>query len=81
MEKFSDTIPPQEPVADAQPPKKDEHDNGDAEARSIRAGENDLLKGEIVDLVLAAKMNLVNDVSAHKHCLAGNRVLTAIEGH
>jgi hypothetical protein len=81
MEKFSDTIPPQEPVADAKPPKRDDDDNGDAEARSIRAGENDLLKGEIVDQVLAAKMNLVNDVSAHKQCLVGNRVLTAIEGH
>lgn len=71
MEKLSDTIPPQEPqqpVADAQPPKKDD---GDADARSIRAGENDLLKGEVVDLVLAAKMNLVNDVSAHKKPSSG----------
>lgn len=34
-----------------------------AEDRSIGHGENDLLGGEKVDAVLAAKMILVNDVS------------------
>jgi hypothetical protein len=32
--------------------------------RSIAHGENDLLGGERVDQVLAAKMNLINDVSS-----------------
>lgn len=78
MDKVSDANPPPYPGPDAQPLKKDD---GDTEERSIRAGENDLLQGEIVDQVLAAKMNLVNDVSAHKKSLLGNRELTAIEGH
>ena len=34
------------------------------EERSIQHGENDLLGGEKVDAVLAAKMSLINDVSA-----------------
>lgn len=34
------------------------------EERSIQHGENDLLGGEKVDEVLAAKMILINDVSA-----------------
>lgn len=50
--------PPYE--ADAQQAKKDD---GHDDLRSIRSDENDLLKGEIIDRVLAAKMNLVNDVS------------------
>lgn len=37
-----------------------------AEDRSIGHGENDLLGGENVDAVLAAKMILVNDVSMGK---------------
>lgn len=33
-----------------------------AEARSIRNGDQDLLQGEKVDEVLAAKMTIINDV-------------------
>lgn len=48
-------------------PKNEENtkkyaDNTDV--RSLQHGENDLLQGEIVDQVLAAKMNLINDVSS-----------------
>lgn len=39
------------------------------EERSIRHGENDLLGGETVDAVLAAKMALVNDVSLSEQAL------------
>jgi hypothetical protein len=48
------------------------------EERSIGHGENDVLGGENVDAVLAAKMSLVNDVSSktcHRRvaraCLSG----------
>jgi hypothetical protein len=40
-----------------------------AEDRSIGHGENDLLGGEKVDAVLAAKMILVNDVSPMRELL------------
>ena len=42
--------------------EKDKKDGEEVEERSIRYGENDLLSGEMVDEVLAAKMKLVNDV-------------------
>lgn len=35
----------------------------DVEVRSLQHGENDMLRGEIVDQVLAAKTSLINDVS------------------
>lgn len=38
--------------------------NASLAERSIAPGENDILGGERVDQVLAAKMNLINDVSA-----------------
>ena len=43
--------------------KKKQSATSIAEDRSIGHGENDLLGGENVDAVLAAKMILVNDVS------------------
>jgi hypothetical protein len=43
--------------------KKKQSDRSLDEDRSIGHGENDLLGGEKVDAVLAAKMILVNDVS------------------
>lgn len=42
---------------------KDKRDRTSIEERSIQHGENDLLSGEMVDEVLAAKMTLVNNVS------------------
>lgn len=45
--------------------KKKQSDRSIAEDRSIGHGENDLLGGEKVDAVLAAKMILVNDVGCH----------------
>lgn len=41
-------------------------DHSPLEERSINQGENDLLGGE-VDAILAAKMMIVNDVSAQKN--------------
>jgi hypothetical protein len=42
---------------------KDKHSNSLlAEERSIRNGDQDILQGEKVDEVLAAKMTLINDV-------------------
>lgn len=35
-----------------------------ADVHSVQHGENDLLQAQIVDQVLAAKMALINDVSA-----------------
>lgn len=40
--------------------------------RSIGHGENDILGGENVDAVLAAKMSLVNDVSLDPISVHGN---------
>lgn len=50
-------------VAEAEKKKKKQSATSIAEDRSIGHGENDLLGGENVDAVLAAKMILVNDVS------------------
>jgi hypothetical protein len=44
-------------------PFANKKDGDNTEVRSLHHGENDLLQGEIVDQVLAAKMNLINDVS------------------
>jgi hypothetical protein len=43
---------------------KDKHSTNSllAEERSIRNGDQDILQGEKVDEVLAAKMTLINDV-------------------
>jgi hypothetical protein len=45
--------------------KKKQSDRSFDEDRSVSHGENDLLGGEKVDAVLAAKMILVNDVSRY----------------